>query len=238
MELQSFRDYLGDGAGKHVLELGSGNGTLTTCLQGLGWTVDTVDIAFPSPARAHRHYKADIATGLNFLPNGATYDAVVSLAVLHHVVADGRHLPDQLAEDITAVTKPGGLIILQDVPAPIETPLPTQAPDSARQSAINTARIFADLVDPHSVPAHHGVYLYMQAISKQLAHSYSTITQSYHRCHWQFPNREVAARYVQALFHLDLPLDAVANNLAASLICSGNQAELPWALDCLVMRRL
>ncbi len=35
-ELQSFRDYLSDGTGKHVLELGSGNGTLTACLQGMG----------------------------------------------------------------------------------------------------------------------------------------------------------------------------------------------------------
>ncbi len=80
-ELQSFRDYLSDGTGKHVLELGSGNGTLTACLQGMGWIVDTIDIAFLAPAGVRRHYNADIAGGLDFLPDDAEYDAVASLAV-------------------------------------------------------------------------------------------------------------------------------------------------------------
>lgn len=236
-ELDSFRDYLADGSGKKVLELGSGNGTLTRCLQAMDWTVDTADIAFQAPAGVRRHYTADIADGLGFLPNAAEYDAVVSLAVLHHVVSDGRFLPDALARDIAAVTKPDGIVILQDVPAPLDDLALEQMANCQCEGAQNTIQIFANLVDAHSVPTHNGVYLNMTAIAEQLSDQFSLFSRFYHRCDWQFQDADTAVRYVQSLFNLDLSLIKLEQSLAPSLNEAGQGVSLPWALDCLVMRR-
>ncbi|NQV61395.1 MAG: class I SAM-dependent methyltransferase [Alphaproteobacteria bacterium] len=237
-ELASFRGHLQIGAGKTVLELGSGNGTLTRCLRELGWTVDTVDIAFEAPPGARRHYRADISKGLGFLPKDATYDAVVSLAVLHHVVACPGRLPDNLANDIAALTRPGAVLILQDVPA--REVLAHSAPlaGAGLYAAMTTARIFADLVDPYSVPTHNGVYLHMAAVGDQLADRFAPVDRFYHRCDWHFPDRKLAARYVQALFNLNLGQDAILAALEPVLQPAGSGLRLPWALDCLVMRRL
>jgi SAM-dependent methyltransferase len=241
-ELQSFYEHLKNGAGRTVLELGSGNGTLTRCLTEMGWTVDTVDIAFQAPPGARRHYAADIAGGLGFLPQEAAYDAVVSLAVLHHVVACPGRLPDNLANDIAAVAKPGALMVLQDVPARELLARPAkpsiQMIGDGRRAAMTTARIFAELVDPYSVPTHNGVYLHMAAVGEQLASEFAPVERFYHRCDWRFPDRDVAARYVQSLFNLDLGQDAVLEVLETALRAVGDGVALPWALDCLVMRRL
>jgi|TARA_B100002003_G_scaffold247831_2_gene280200 SAM-dependent methyltransferase len=236
-ELQSFREHLKLGAGGAVLELGSGNGTLTRCLSEMGWTVDTVDIAFEGPPGVRRHYGADISQGLGFLPPMAAYDAVVFLAVLHHVVACPGRLPDNLANDLAAVTKPGAVLVLQDVPAQPAAPSPRTLGEDQR-AAMTTARIFADLVDPYSVPAHNGVYLHMAAVGDQLAGEFAPVQRFYHRCDWRFPDRDLAARYVRALFNLDLDQDAVLADLAPDLRPAGSGLRLPWALDCLVMRRL
>ncbi|MDP6690143.1 MAG: class I SAM-dependent methyltransferase [Alphaproteobacteria bacterium] len=238
MELQSFRDYLGSGSEKRVLELGSGNGTLTRCLREIGWTVDTVDIAFQAPPEARRHHAADIADGLGFLPKDAAYDAVVSLAVLHHVAACPRRLPDNLANDLAAVTRPGGILMLQDVPTPRVLPSLDANPDDGYFAAANTARIFAELVDPHSEPTHNGIYIEMAAIGAQLADEFAHLARFHHRCDWNFPNEEIAARYVQALFHLNLSLAEVAAVIGPTLQPAEPGLRLPWALDCLVMQRL
>ncbi len=236
-ELKSFREHLKIGVGKTVLELGSGNGTLTRCLTEMGWTVDTVDIAFDAPPGARRHYGADISQGLGFLPNDAVYDAVVSLAVLHHVVACPCRLPQNLANDFAAVTKPGAVLVLQDVPVQPATPS-LQTIGEGKRAAMTTARIFADLVDPYSVPAHNGVYVHMAAVGDQLAGKFAPVQRFYHPCDWRFPDRDLAARYVRALFNLDLDQDAVLAALEPALQPAGAGLRLPWALDCLVMRRL
>lgn len=237
-ELRTFRDRLKAGAGKTVLELGSGGGTLTRCLREMGWTVDTVDIAFAAPPGVRRHYCADISRGLGFLPKAAAYDAVVSLAVLHHVVSCPGRLPENLRNDVAAVTRPGAILLFQDVPA---APAPAP-PDAARtdgwRGAMNTARIFAELVDRHSVPSHDGVYLHMAAIGEQLADEFAPISRFHHRCDWRFSDAAVAARYVQALFNLDLSRDEVLAVLEPTLLPAGSGVALPWALDCLIMRRL
>ena len=237
-ELRSFRDYLSDGNGKVALELGSGNGTLTRCLQEMGWTVDTIDIAFQAPAGVHRHYIANISEGLGFLPKGAAYDAVVSLAVLHHVADCPRRLPDILASDIAAVTKPGGLVMLQDVPAPGSLPSSRPQPDEGHFGAANTARIFANLVDPYSEPTHNGVYLEMAAIGKQLETNFSPIACFYHRCDWGFPDADVAARFVRSLFHLNMSKADVKAAINPTLQAAKTDLHLPWALDCLVVQRI
>ncbi|MBL6952373.1 MAG: class I SAM-dependent methyltransferase [Alphaproteobacteria bacterium] len=237
-ELTSFREHLKIGAGKTVLELGSGNGTLTRCLRELGWTVDTVDIAFQAPPGAGRHYRADISKGLGFLPKDAAYDAVVSLAVLHHVVACPGRLPDNLASDIAALTRPGAVLVLQDVPARDVLAHSPPLAGAGLCAAMTTARIFADLVDPYSVPTHNGVYLQMAAVGDQLADGFAPVDRFYHRCDWRFPDRELAARYVQALFNLNLDQDAILAALEPELEPAGSGLRLPWALDCLVMRRL
>ena len=241
-ELKSFREHLKTGVGKSLLELGSGNGTLTKCLTEMGWSVDTVDVAFAAPPCAHRHYSADISQGLGFLPKEAAYDAVVSLAVLHHVVSCPRRLPAYLANDIAAVIRPDGLLILQDVPAADILAASglnhEHDQDSDQLAAAVTARVFAELVDPHSVPTHNGVYLHMAAIGDQLGDEFAPVDRFYHRCDWRFPDRDVAARYVQALFHLNLSQAAVLAALDPHLQPAGSGQRLPWGLDCLVMRRL
>ena len=213
-ELQSFRDYLSDGTGKHVLELGSGNGTLTACLQGMGWIVDTIDIAFQAPAGVRRHYNADIAGGLDFLPDDAEYDAVASLAVLHHVVSDGQSLPYALARDIAAAMKPDGIVILQDVPAPLDDPAPGHMSHRQCEGALN-----------------------MAAIAEQLSDHFSLWSRFYHRCDWQFQDADTAVRYEQSLFNLNLSLVGLEQSMAPTLHETGQSVSLPWALDCLVMRR-
>ena len=251
-ELASFQKFLHDGAGKVVLELGSGNGPLTKCLTDMGWTVDTVDIAFQAPPGARRHYNADIANGLGFLPKDAAYDAVASLAVLHHVASDPKRLPTHLADDMAAVTKPGAMVILQDVPGDAALPQMPNSPDGAAGAtgadgvygAATTTRIFAELVDPHSTPTHNGIYLQMPAISSQLTQStgpeFEPVACFHHACDWRFPNRDTAIQYVQSLFNLDLDrnrIEAVIEPVLKTVGAQGGQIHLPWALDCLVLRR-
>jgi len=242
-ELESFQAYLPDGTGKVILELGSGNGTLTKCLMDLGWTVDTVDIAFQAPPGARNHYIADIANGLGFLPNDAAYDAVVSLAVLHHVVTEATRLPTALARDIAAMTKLGALVILQDVPGGVALPAMPGRLDS-RPSALgaaNTTAIFAELVDPHSMPTHNGVYLQMDAIRAQLSigktPDFEAVACFHHACDWHFPDRDTAIQYVQSLFNLNLDRNNIATVLDRTWQTVGSEVHLPWALDCLVMHR-
>jgi len=237
-ELQSFREHLGPGKNRCVLELGSGNGTLTRCLRKMGWTVDTVDIAFQAPPGARRHHAANISEGLGFLPKDAAYDAVVSLAVLHHVAACPRRLPDNLANDLAAVTRPGGILMLQDVPAPGTLPSSHPKPGDASFAAANTARIFAELVDPQSEPTHNGIYIEMAAIGAQLADEFAHLARFHHRCDWNFPDGEIAARYVQALFHLNLSLADVSAAIGPPLQPAEAGLCLPRARECLVMRRL
>lgn len=156
---------------------------------------------------------------------------------LHHVVSDGQSLPDALARDIAAAMKPDGIVILQDVPAPLDDPAPGHMSHRQCEGALNTIQIFADLVDTHSVPTHNGVYLNMAAIAEQLSDHFSLWSRFYHRCDWQFQDADTAVRYVQSLFNLNLSLVGLEQSMAPTLHETGQSVSLPWALDCLVMRR-
>ena len=117
-ELASFSHHLADGADRMLLELGSGNGTLTKHLMARGWCIDTVDVAFSPVQGARRHYQQNLTEGLPKLVVDRPYDAVVSLATLHHVVERPDQLPERLARGIASVTAAGATVMLQDVPAP------------------------------------------------------------------------------------------------------------------------
>jgi putative AdoMet-dependent methyltransferase len=164
-----FRDLPGEDAailadlalppGAHILEIGTGTGHFARAAAAAGLRVTAVDI---SPAmleyaenRARRDALANIEFHeggfLTFSPAPATFDAAVSVAVLHH-------LPDfwkaVALQNVRRALKPGGLFVLGDVVFPWEGDnyqRPLEAfidamPQATRQAAIgHVAREFSTL---------------------------------------------------------------------------------------------
>lgn len=101
----------GRARGGSLLEVGCGAGILMQLAIARGWTVDAVELSAPLAARAQannpdsRIQVGDIA---DFDANGRTYDAVIALDVLEHVLS-----PRDMLEKCFDLLKPGGLILLQ-----------------------------------------------------------------------------------------------------------------------------
>ncbi len=101
----------GRARGGRLFEVGCGAGILMQVAIARGWTVDAVELSAPLAARAQannpdsRILVGDIA---DFNANGRTYDAVIALDVLEHVLS-----PRDMLEKCFDLLKPGGLILLQ-----------------------------------------------------------------------------------------------------------------------------
>lgn len=235
-ELASFSRVLADGQDRPLLELGSGNGTLTKHLMARDWVVDTVDVAFSPVAGARRHFAHDLSQGLPPIPLEAPYAAVASLATLHHVVAEPGRLPERLAQGIAAVTAPGATVMLQDVPA--RAAVERRSAEPGAKEARAAARFFTGVVDRLSRPPHSGIYLEMDRIAEQLAQfGFETISVGWHACSWQFGDYGELADFAEALFNLHTERDRLDRLLEDQWRETDTGVEMLWALDCLVMRK-
>ena len=235
-ELESFPRHLANGSGRTLLELGSGNGTLTRSLMELGWCVDTIDVAFAPIKGARRHYAQNLSEGLPRLVMDRPYEAVASLATLHHVVDRPDRLPDRLASGLASVTASGATVVLQDVPAP--GAVARRAGEPGGDEARATAEFFAKAVDRYSQPRHSGIYLEMDRIAGQLEGlGFETVSVGWHACSWGFAGLDELADFATALFNLDLDRPVLDAILDGQWRAASDGVEMLWALDCLVMRK-
>ncbi len=118
-------------AGSHILEIGTGTGHFALAAARAGHRVTAVDVSQPMLQHADARAKAEGFTAIEFSHAGfltlsvpsATFDAAVSVAVLHH-------LPDLWKTvalgNIRRALKPGGQYLLCDVvfTAPRSDPRP------------------------------------------------------------------------------------------------------------------
>jgi len=235
-ELTTFSRYLPDGGGQALLELGSGNGTLTRHLMARDWVVDTTDVAFSPIDGARRHYAQNLTEGLPPLVIDAPYGAVASLATLHHVAEQSDRLPDRLVRGIASVTAPGATVVLQDVPSPVAARRRTD--EAGAREAQATARFFTGVVDRLSRPQHSGNYLEMDRIADQLGgHGFEPVFVGWHACSWQFADYPELAAFVTSLFNLEVKRGQLDGLLDGQWRPTEDGVELLWALDCLVMRK-
>ncbi len=135
-------------AGSHILEVGTGTGHFALAAARAGHRVTAVDISPAMLEHAAARAKAEGLTGIEFCHAGfltlpvppATFDAAVSVAVLHH-------LPDLwkavALRNIRQALKPGGRFLLCDVvfsangddPRPQFDPFLATMPPSMRDRA-------------------------------------------------------------------------------------------------------
>jgi putative AdoMet-dependent methyltransferase len=125
-----FRDLAGEDAailaildlppGSHVLEIGTGTGHFARAAAKAGHRVAAVDISPAMLEHASRVARVDGLTDIEFHLGGfltfsappGTFDAAVSVAVLHHLPDFWKGIALQ---NIRRVLKPGGLFVLRDV---------------------------------------------------------------------------------------------------------------------------
>jgi SAM-dependent methyltransferase len=94
-----------------LLEVGCGSGVMLEEAIRRGWRVDGIELSAELAAVASRNNPdASIFTGnIQYLdPQGASYDAVIALDVLEHVLS-----PMGVIENCRELLKPGGLLMLQ-----------------------------------------------------------------------------------------------------------------------------
>lgn len=106
MAQSTFLDFLREQlppAPARVLEVGCGQGELTTALAVEGYDVLGIDPIAPEGERFRRIRLEDLE------PSEGTYDAVVASHSLHHV----RDL-DQALDRIVSLLRPGGLLVLDE----------------------------------------------------------------------------------------------------------------------------
>lgn len=225
------------GRSRPALEIGSGDGMLTRLLLERGYAVDTVDPAFSGLDGVRSHYPEDVSRGLKFLPDDGAYDLIVSLACMHHVVEAGDRLPSVLADDLTRLTRPGGILILQDVGS--RKALERTAHQEGATAAGWTVRFFEEVVDRFSEPQHAGVYVELDAVAEQLASlGWETERCFWHACPWSFPDTAALLRFLLTLFNLKMTAERLEGLIAESIVRTEDGARLLWGLHCLVMRRL
>ena len=111
---------LGLSQGSHILEIGTGSGHFARAAARAGYRVTALDVSPAMLRYAEDRAKSENLTGVEFHHAGfltftgasATFDAAVSVAVLHH-------LPDLwksiALQNIHRVLKPGGKFLLCDV---------------------------------------------------------------------------------------------------------------------------
>ena len=111
---------LGLPQGSHILEIGTGSGHFARAAAQAGYRVTALDVSPAMLQYAEDRAKSENLTGIGFHHAGfltftgasATFDAAVSVAVLHH-------LPDLwksiALQNIHRVLKPGGKFLLCDV---------------------------------------------------------------------------------------------------------------------------
>lgn len=123
--LDPFRQYLSDGIG--LLDVGCGNGRLANALEQTGLTLDYVGIDGSSELVAYARaqtgalqsirtsfHVADLTTSTwsSSVSNLAPLDAILALAVLHHI--PGFDLRSQIVKEIRSLLKPGGIFIMSN----------------------------------------------------------------------------------------------------------------------------
>lgn len=123
--LDPFRQYLSDGI--RILDVGCGNGRLAIALEQAGLTLDYVGVdgstELVAYARAQtgalpsihaEFYVADLTTPTwsSSVSNLAPLDAILALAVLHHI--PGFDLRSQIVKEIRSLLKPGGIFIMSN----------------------------------------------------------------------------------------------------------------------------
>lgn len=225
--------------GARVLEIGCGAGTLTRALLEQGYIVETVDPYFPAPPGVSRHSDFNCVNGIP-LSIDAKFDAIVSLATMHHLATDKDFLTDPLHADIFRIIKPGGVLVIMDVPNP-DAAL-QRSGEVAAERAAGVAQFFRDVVDVYSVPQHVAVYLDLQRLGARMAASdgWTILAGEFRECDWHFCDRATALTYVERLFNLNI-IDGgmVFREASTALLLDEAQGEISWswALDFLVMQR-
>lgn len=238
-EFESILDHLDQAFGGKgtVLELGSGAGLLTRKLLDRGYQVETLDAAFDQNPGVSRHLMCDLSHGIPEDWLGTNYVATVSLAAMHHIVGQPSHLPDKLAQDIWNRTRPGGLLIIQDVPARAAVERRNQG--RAAKAALATAAFFENIVDCFSQPQHNAVYAQMDRIAGNLTQEYGWQLgcNTFHHCPWEFPESQDVTQFVRTLFNLSLDLDSLQEHIAPMIYKEAHSTFFDWALDLLVMKK-
>jgi 2-polyprenyl-3-methyl-5-hydroxy-6-metoxy-1,4-benzoquinol methylase len=220
-----------------VLELGSGAGLLTRKLLDHGYQVATLDAAFEKNVGVKQHLKCDLSQGIPKDFQGNDYVAVVSLAAMHHIIADPARLPDILAAAIYSRIKSNGLLIIQDVPA--RTAVKRRPNGISAKAAHATALFFEEIVDGFSQPPHNAVYAQMDLIAQNLEQDFSwrLLHNDFHHCPWEFSESQDVTEFVRTLFNLSIDHDALAHHIENMIYTEGDSVFFNWALDLLVMEK-
>ena len=223
-------------AGKLALELGSGSGFLTQKLAETGLEVDTIDRVFTKVPSARTHKLFNLSQGLPAATHEITYDFIISLACLHHVVDIPERLPIPLIENLDRVSKPGTTLIFEDVP---NAHAVQRYAEQERHGAACTARFFTEVIDVYSKPYHNGTYLDMNRIGLQLENIGWEVTHCFlNTCSWHFENESSLITYVRDLFNLDMTPQHLRDELPGFIYPKGGGVILPWGLHCLVAKKL
>ncbi|MFW5828669.1 MAG: methyltransferase domain-containing protein [Planctomycetota bacterium] len=221
-ELLPVRAWMCGRADRHILELCSGSGFLTSVLAEHG-SVCTMDIGLDAPPAAVSHQAVDLRQGL--VSGGAaagSIDAIASLAGLHHV-AIGATLPEILVGDLDRVAAPGCTIHLQDVTAECRQSLP----------------LFQTLVDPHS-PGHAQAVAYwsLAAVAEQFSRrGWEIVCSQVQRTDWHFPDLQTCCHYLTDLFALPLSRETISAQLQGRIRVVPGGLDLAWDMGVLQARK-
>ncbi len=111
-----FLELVGPPAGRSFCEVGSGSGTTSGALAGMGAKVTLVDISPKSLAFARRHFEGKglraayaIQDGLRLGFRDGSFDVVWNGGVIEHFTDDGKIA---LIREMYRVTRPGGLLLI------------------------------------------------------------------------------------------------------------------------------
>jgi putative AdoMet-dependent methyltransferase len=106
--------------GSHVLEIGTGTGHFARAAARAGHRVTAVDVSPAMLEHAQNHANLEGLTGIEFHHGGfltfsappATFDAAVSVAVLHHIPDFWKAVA---LHNVRRMLKTGGLFVLRDI---------------------------------------------------------------------------------------------------------------------------
>lgn len=231
-ELLAIETFLSEPHLGTVLEIGSGTGFLTNWLLKRSTIVDTVDISAEVIKGVRKHFQTELKDRLPTALPSKSYDLVISLASFHHIINKPEALPFDLLIDLDSILKPGGKLLIIDVPSTYDVWAFSNKTEQFSYEL--TSYFFTKVVDRFSKPCHNGTYLNSIAITKQINNNlgWQLINRELLYSPWEFTNEEEAYNFLITLFNLvDVQTsEDFQNYLRKAIFKTKNGVALRWLL--------